>query len=340
MSNLYSLDEDKLLQSRVSGRLVISDEMAKSQRQASTSEQGRKRSVIDQITNDLFKLPANEFIAAKPVQRKSVVDQITNELLKFPSDYYVKTGKSIVSEIISNSQSEYKDSEKARKQSVIDQIASDLLSITETNLLRATSPIDIDENEEITVLNQRGLWLNRKESESWRSVVPLSEYTINSDSNPEIIVKQNNKELNYIQELAVRYLRPVTVPPPGEIVISQESDLVAQPAPPVIIRQVSSRPVTPEQLVVREKPPKAPLPIEKKLISLEGKRLPPPPRKVIIEKMPEQPPKPPAVLIERWLPFNEPKRKVIFQKSTKPDPVIANPRNLIIQCILHFIILI
>jgi hypothetical protein len=37
------------------------------------------------------------------------------------------------------------------------------------------------------------------------------------------------------------------------------------------------------------------------------------------------------VIIERWLPYGETKRRVIFNKPTQPDPVVVNPRNIIVQ---------
>ena len=40
-------------------------------------------------------------------------------------------------------------------------------------------------------------------------------YPINADSNPELIVRPNNQRLTYTQDIAVRYLKPSTPPPPG-----------------------------------------------------------------------------------------------------------------------------
>ena len=130
--------------------------------------------------------------------------------------------------------------------------------------------------------------------------------------------------------MAVRYLRPPTPPAPGEIVITQEPNVLTPPAPPLVIRQQPPRPITPEPLVVREAPPPAPQPIGRKLITISGKRLPPPPRKVVIERLAQLPAKPQSVLIERWLPYASVKRRVIFQ-AAPPDPILVAPRNTIVQ---------
>lgn len=115
--------------------------------------------------------------------------------------------------------------------------------------------------------------------------VPIHEYAINEDPNPEFICKRTNQMIEYVQELAIRYLRPPTPPPPGDIVINQEPNVATPPAPPLILRQQPPRPVTPEPLVIRECPPAPPCQIGKKIITISGKRLPPPPRKVIIERL-------------------------------------------------------
>ncbi len=125
-------------------------------------------------------------------------------------------------------------------------------------------------------------------------------------------------------------MRPPTPPQPGEIVIRQEANLLIEPAPPLVIRQQPARPITPEPLIIREAPPPAPQPVGRKIITISGKLLPPPPRKVVIERFAQLPAKPQSVLIERWLPYKQLKRRVIFQ-AAPPDPIVAKPRNVIIQ---------
>jgi hypothetical protein len=173
--------------------------------------------------------------------------------------------------------------------------------------------------------------LNKNEILNWKGEIPITEYSINEDSNPDVIKKRTQQKLIYDQEIAIRYLRPPTPPPPGEILIRQEKNIPTPPAPPLVIRQVPPRPETPAPLVVREAPPRPPAAVGQKVITISGKRLPPPPRKVVIERLAPMPTKPQAVIVERWLPYTQSKRKVIFQKNTIADPVIAKPRNVIIQ---------
>jgi hypothetical protein len=98
------------------------------------------------------------------------------------------------------------------------------LSEIEQLILRATNPVEISESEELTVLGQRGLWINRAEVNAWRGDIAISEYRIHEDANPQVITKRVEQVLEYVQELAIRYLRPPTPPAPGEIIITQEAD--------------------------------------------------------------------------------------------------------------------
>jgi hypothetical protein len=212
-----------------------------------------------------------------------------------------------------------------------DASAGGALSAIEAAILRSTVPIDINETEEITVLGQRGIWANKSEVVNWRGVIPITEYVINEDANPEVITKRSTQQLTYVQELAIRYLRPPTPPQPGEIVITQESSGITAPAPPIIIRQQPARPGTPEPLVIREAPPQPPAAVGRKVITISGRRLPPPPRKVVIERLAPLPSKPQSVLVERWLPYSQVKRRVIFQRAAARDAVAVKPRNIIVQ---------
>lgn len=145
------------------------------------------------------------------------------------------------------------------------------LSEVESSILRSTMPININETEEITVLGQRGVWANKEETINWKGVIPIESYSINQDENPEIIMKRFSQKMNYVQELAIRYLRPTTPTAPGDILITQESNILTSPAPPLIIRQQPARPVTPEPVVIREAPPKAPPVTGVKKITISGK---------------------------------------------------------------------
>ena len=205
------------------------------------------------------------------------------------------------------------------------------LSEIEQAVLRSANPIETNDAEETSINGLSGILLNKNEIAQWKGDLPIEKYPINQDGNPEIITKRSQQKLEYVQELAIRYLRPPTPPAPGEIVIIQEPNTVSAPAPPIIIRQQPARPDTPEPLVVREAPPQPPPQVGRKVITISGKRLPPPPRKVVIERLAPLPSKPQSVIIERWLPFNEVKRRVIFNRCNNPDPVALTPRNVIVQ---------
>ena len=211
-------------------------------------------------------------------------------------------------------------------------VSAQYLSQMETAILRSQIPIEINETEEITVLGERGIWANKDEVVQWQGVIPITQYVINEDQHPEIITKKSTQHLEYVQELAIRYLRPPTPPTPGEIIITQEANSSIAPAPPLIIRQQPARAETPEPLVIREAPPEPPVVVGRKVITISGKRLPPPPRKVIIERLAPLPSKPQNVIIERWLPYSTVKRRVIFNRQdAAAEAIIAKPKNIIVQ---------
>lgn len=145
----------------------------------------------------------------------------------------------------------------------------DDLSEVETAILKSSEPIKLNETEEIVVNGERGVWVNKSESLKWKGALPLSEYKINEDPNPQIIHKKTNQNLVYHQEVAIRYLRPPTPPPPGPIFIQQEANTSLPPAPPLVIRQQPPRPATPPPLVIREAPPPPPPQVGKKFLQIE-----------------------------------------------------------------------
>ncbi|KAI0986653.1 hypothetical protein GJ496_011894 [Pomphorhynchus laevis] len=158
----------------------------------------------------------------------------------------------------------------------------------------------------------------------------LNSYKINYDPEPQIVRKQVSNPVLYKQEVAVRYLKPPTPPPPGPLIIKEVRANQPPPAPPVIIRQRPPRPSTPPPLVIRERPPQAPQPLGPKVITRNLPPPPPPPRRVIIERLPPLPPKPRSIIVERWLPYKQVKRRVVYQRA----PQVETPqsqKNLIIQ---------
>ena len=115
-------------------------------------------------------------------------------------------------------------------------------------------------------------WANKHESEFWQGNVPLEDYKINEDNDPEIVYKKSGEVLEYVQELAIRYMRPYSPEPPGDIIITQEADQQAPPAPPIIIRQQAERTDTPSPLVIREMPPTPPPIVARKVIKISGEK--------------------------------------------------------------------
>lgn len=205
------------------------------------------------------------------------------------------------------------------------------LSEWESKILNATSPVELSSHGEmVTVNGQQGQWVNKQEVESWRGQLPISQYRLNEDANPEVIHKKHRHRVDYKQELRVKYLRPETPPRNGDIVIEEVSDTQAEPAPPVIIRQECCRPTTPPPVKLREEPPVAPQPEGPKYIRIPGKLLPPPARKVIVERMAPAPPKPQNVEVERWLSFQPTERRVIYKKAPEVHPQ-PDPKNVVVQ---------
>jgi len=238
---------------------------------------------------------------------------------------------SISCKCISNNSSINNSSNSNNKKSLQQQQQTPFISKIEASILRSSDrPISITETSEITAAGARGIFANKCEVCEWKGDLPLCAYPINEDACPEVINKRLKQKLEYVQEMAVRYLKPPTPPTPGDIIIKHEPNKPTAPAPPLIIRQQPPRPCTPEPLVIREAPPPPPPCIGRKVITICGKKLPAPPRKVVIERMPPIPSKPQSVVIERWLPYSEQKRRVIYQKAP-PDPVVCKPKNIIVQ---------
>ena len=89
----------------------------------------------------------------------------------------------------------------------------------EEAIRRSTSPIPTNETEEIEILGYKGVLLNKNEISSHGG-----DYKLNHDPNPEIVYKvTNNKPIEYEQDIQIRYLKPPTPPPPGDLIIKQQT---------------------------------------------------------------------------------------------------------------------
>jgi len=197
----------------------------------------------------------------------------------------------------------------------------------EQQVISARQPIQVQEREQIQAGPYRGIYLNKQEVEQFRGPIPVEQYKINEDPNPEVIRKRLDK-LRYTQEVAVRYLQPPAAPRPGDLII-RERHAQIPPAPPVVLRQEACQAKTPEPLVYREQPPRRPAAIPPQTVEVEGAPIPPPARRVVLEKLSSLPAKPQNILIEKWLPYKAQKRRVVYQRSCAAPP--PNPKNLVIE---------
>jgi hypothetical protein len=196
----------------------------------------------------------------------------------------------------------------------------------ERNIQNSTIPIEFEHEDsippELLELGIKGIWINKSESDNWTpGKVPLSQYKLQIDPQPRIVKLNYPKCIERIEAKAVKFLRPPTPPPPGDIVITQLPDYQPPEAPPIIIRQLAEDHCDPKPKIIRERPPTPPEVLESKNIYLPGKILDPPPRRVIIEKLAKQPDEIQGITVERWLPYEEQKRRVIFNDAQPVQPI-------------------
>jgi hypothetical protein len=71
------------------------------------------------------------------------------------------------------------------------------VSRVEQAIRSSTQPITAESSDIITVNGEKGVWVNKAEVESWRGEIPISEYLINQDSNPELVrLKHASMKMN------------------------------------------------------------------------------------------------------------------------------------------------
>jgi len=264
-------------------------------------------------------------VRSKPVEKKCIeidCSQVCKECHKSKSSKQVNAFSSI-KEIKGKTSTSTASEQPCSEERMLPPYVSQI----EESIRNAKAPLPTLETDIIEINGIRGIWLNKAEVENWKGEIPLSEYQINNDQNPEVVKLKPKYCVDQVQELGVKYLKPPKPPTPGPIIIKQEANYATPAAPPIIIRQISSQPCQPPPIIIRERPPVPPEPIKSKTILIPGKRLPPPPRKVIIEKLQPVLPNPPSITVERWLPYDKRERKVILEK--KPlDPCIEKPKNV------------
>jgi hypothetical protein len=194
-------------------------------------------------------------------------------------------------------------------------------------ILQSNNPVPVNETEQISVNGVRGIYANRTENAQWRGAVPLEQYQLNQDSNPEVIRKKPTEKVRYTQEIAVRYLNPPPAPKPGDLIVRQMPGRQMPAAPPLIVQEQGRDAATPPPVVYREAPPRPPSVFENKVVRIEGRALPPQPRRLVVEKFQAEPQKPAPIIIERWLPYKPRKVKVIYQRVQAPEPCPCNTCN-------------
>jgi len=85
---------------------------------------------------------------------------------------------------------------------------------------------------------------------------PLDDhFQFNSDSNPDLIIKNPTEKLKYTQDVSVQLLKLPEEPLPGDILVKQEPDIQEKAKSPLYVRQKPGAPVTPPPVILREKPP-------------------------------------------------------------------------------------
>ena len=101
-----------------------------------------------------------------------------------PAYEYTSAPTTATSQILSDAMRSRSQAESVNQEPAV----SNYLSSIEAAILRSAAPIDLlDANaEEISVSGQRGIWLNKAEVSNWRGAIPLSQYQINEDPNPEV----------------------------------------------------------------------------------------------------------------------------------------------------------
>ena len=86
------------------------------------------------------------------------------------------------------------------------------LSKTEKAILSAKAPMKLNLNDEIEFGGLKAIWANKDEVLKWKGDdgMTIDQYALNVDIDPLIISKKLDIPLNYVQELAIRYLKPPT----------------------------------------------------------------------------------------------------------------------------------
>ncbi|CAF3861589.1 unnamed protein product [Adineta steineri] len=159
----------------------------------------------------------------------------------------------------------------------------------------------------------------------------LDNLNVQMDHEPLRVVKPNEQNVHYKQQVNVRFLEPPPGPEPAPIIIKERHAPAPPAPPPLVIRQRPPTPPTPPPLIIRERPPTPPVQQQPQIIEKILPAPPAPPRQVIVERLPPPPPKPRQVIYEKWLPYEDTKERPVIVHRAPPQEVIKQPKNLIIE---------
>jgi hypothetical protein len=99
-----------------------------------------------------------------------------------------------------------------------------------------------DSNEPV---HYGSMWLAKNDNENLN-------YQLDYDHDPIVIRKKAKEKIVQTQYVSLRYLRPPSLPSPGDIIVKEDPEKLATPLPPLVIRRHFPKPPTPEPLTYRE----------------------------------------------------------------------------------------
>jgi hypothetical protein len=162
----------------------------------------------------------------------------------------------------------------------------------------------------------------------------FSHVPLNKDPSP-IVIRKKPPPITYNQNISVRYIKPVPLPPHGDIVVRQMPDVQAPAQPPLHVRHQPPNPPHPPPQIIREQPPAPPPQLPAEVHTIPG-RVYRAPQQIIREDFAPLPPKPPSIIIERWLPYPEQVREVVYEPAPPPIHLGASaPAPLLTNAIPH-----
>jgi hypothetical protein len=83
------------------------------------------------------------------------------------------------------------------------------------------------------------------------SPLPLDQYKLNVDRCPLVVRRKPQEKVQYLQQVAVRYLKPPPPPKGGDVIIRELPSRQIAPAPALVVRQNPPKAHTPPPLILR-----------------------------------------------------------------------------------------